>query len=175
MSFYQYHCEDCNKDFELKIGLLEGKYILYFELTKQEEDAMWEKGIDPRDHTPEIVMDEIPETPICSLCGSSKTSRLLPNVEGKVSGRAMTYSESKRFVIDGYNKQQAMQFYKDSIQASKERMADMGEVYKKVSPNMEYMCKTGKAKPAANRSARVESLRKANAEIRKPLDKLGKK
>lgn len=174
MSYHQYYCDKCEKQFELNIGLVEGKYILFLPFTKEEEEKLWAEGKDPRFLEKEVKLKDLPMSPPCSLCGSNKTSKLIPEFDGWMKGNCFTNRErERRFHENGLNKRQAENFYKESMQASKERVATMGEVYKKVDPDIGHLRNTGQIKKLNDkqRSEKIENLKKTNIELQKPLKK----
>lgn len=170
MSYHQYYCGECEQQFELNIGLVEGKYILFLPFTKEEEEKLWAEGKDPRFLEKEVRLKDLPMSPPCSHCGSDETSKLIPEFDGWTKGNCFVNRERERkFHLSGMNKKQAENFYKESMQASKDRMADMGQVYKKVVPDMEYMRNNGKVKKLndKDRAAKKERLEKVNIELNK--------
>lgn len=69
----------------------------------------------------------------------------------------------QRFMHDGYDKDQAHQFYNSSIEGTKRRISGVdGAVhYKAMVPDMDFMVKTGQAKKMAdNEVASAEKARK---------------
>lgn len=168
MSYHQYYCDKCEKQFELNIGLVEGKYILFLPFTKEEEEKLWEEGKDPRFLEKEVKLKDLPMSPPCSLCGSNKTSKLIPEFDGWMKGNSFTNRQRERkFHEHGLNKRQAENFYKESMQASRERIDTMGEVYKKVAPNPEELSKMGRARKLNDKevTAKEETAKKVNSEL----------
>lgn len=172
MSYHQYYCEKCEEQFELNIGLVEGKYILFLPFTKEEEEKLWAEGKDPRFLEKEVRLKELPMTPPCSKCGCSKTWKIIPEFEGWMKGNSFNNRQRERkFHEYGMNKKQAENFYKESMQASKERIATMGEVYKRVDPNPTELAAMGRAKKLNDKetAAKKETAKKVNAELVKRL------
>ena len=170
MSYHQYYCGECEQQFELNIGLVEGKYILFLPFTKEEEEKLWAEGKDPRFLEKEVRLKELPMSPPCSHCGSDETSKLIPEFDGWTKGNCFVNRERERkFHMSGMNKKQAENFYKESMQASKERMATMSDVYKKVDPDMAHMRKHGVVKKLndQDRAKKRENLKKVNIELDK--------
>ena len=69
----------------------------------------------------------------------------------------------QKFNHEGYNKDQANQFYKSSIEGSENRIQGVGGAahYKAVLPDMDYMVKTGQAKEVDSATAaKSEAVRK---------------
>jgi hypothetical protein len=69
----------------------------------------------------------------------------------------------ERFNHEGYNKDQADQFYKSSIEGIENRIQGVGGSahYKAVVPDMDYMVKTGQAKPMSEPEIqKAEKVRK---------------
>lgn len=174
MSYHQYYCEKCEEQFELNIGLVEGKYILFLPFTKEEEEKLWAEGKDPRFLEKEVKLKDLPMSPPCSHCGSNKTSKIIPEFEGWMKGNCFTNRQrERRFHEYGMNKKQAENFYKESMQASKERISSMREVYKDVVPDMNHMRKTERVKKLSDKdsAAKKERLKKVNIELQKPIQK----
>lgn len=170
MAFHQYLCNDCNTEFELQIGLFEGKYILYIHPSIEEEKALWDAGKDPRDSIIEIPLPGLPENPPCTNCGSENTGKLMHETGGWVKGICFTNKERERkFYEKGMDKQQATEFYKQSMEASKERMQTGGTHYKQVVPDMNYMRKTGQVKKVSDKKKkeRIDNIAKMNQHIHK--------
>lgn len=118
MPFYQFKCDKCEHKFEERIHL---------------------DGSDPPEHY------------VCPECGNEKAPREYWTEDSMPGGfmkgvcdRKMR--EMKRFNVEGYNKQQAENFYKESIEASKERMKTGGQHYKEVMPDLKHHLKHGMIK-----------------------------
>jgi hypothetical protein len=77
----------------------------------------------------------------------------------------------RKFYQKGMDKQQATEFYKNSMQASKERIAEGRQHYKKVDMDVNHYAKHGMVKPTKNKAKKIEAIHKLNAELVKPLDK----
>jgi len=169
MAYHQYNCKKCKKDFELNIGLIEGTYILFIPPTPEEEEEFWANNKDPRDHWLEIPLKDLPDSPPCSYCGSKRTQKLMSDtVDGWCKGNCFTNRERERkFHEKGMGKKQAENFYKESIQASWERRETMGEVYKKVVPDIDHLRKHGVIKKANDKRVAVkkEYIRNANIKL----------
>jgi hypothetical protein len=177
MAYHQYKCKKCECEFELEIGLIDGQYILRVPFTEEEEEEMWAKGIDPRFEETELTLKELPMSPPCMQCDSNETEKLMPEFNGWCKGNCFTNRERERkFYEKGMPKDQALNFYKESIQASKERIATGGVHYKEIVPDMDHMRKHGVAKKLNDKQVanKREYLKKANtklAEIAKVLPK----
>ena len=68
-----------------------------------------------------------------------------------------------KFNHEGYNKDQANQFYDSSIEGTKNRIEGVGgaQHYKTMVPDMDYMVKTGQAKPmSSDKIADAQKVRK---------------
>jgi hypothetical protein len=172
MSYHQYYCDKCEKQFELNIGLVEGKYILFLPFTKEEEEKLWAEGKDPRFLEKEVRLKELPMSPPCSYCGSKKTWKIIPEFDGWMKGNCFANRERERkFHEHGMNKKQAENFYKESMQASKERISTMKEVYKEVVANPVELSKMGKARKLTDKESaqKRENAKKIGAELSKRL------
>lgn len=182
MTTHNYYCEKCDAVSQLELNPNEsnakgyvdrkaGYYtkILISSLSEEEIKALpMEK--DPRDYEvyKTIKYKKVPEHIKCFECGT-KSGLMMESFEGWCKGNCFTNRERERkFHVTGLNKFQAERFYKESIEASKERHGTMGEVYKKVSPDVEHMFKHGRAKPCKDPGVKAERLKKINAEIAKP-------
>ena len=69
----------------------------------------------------------------------------------------------RKFNHEGYNKDQAHQFYDSSIEGSKKRIEGVGgaQHYKAMEPDMDYMVKNGLAKPmSSDQIADAQKVRK---------------
>lgn len=173
MSYHQYYCSRCEQEFELKIYNDENKWILVEELSEKEIAALPESE-DPRFFSKETTLKDIPETFKCPECGK-KSKKVINEVEGWVKGNcAVNRERERKFHEYGMNKQQSENFYKESIEASKERMKTGGSVYKKVDANMEVLQKQGLArklndKESADKRERVKGLQQHLAKtVKKP-------
>lgn len=156
------------------------------------DDSIWREDIelsekeaaklpswdDPRFHTKEVEYGkELPEKLKCSKC-NKKTSLLTFSDAsapvGIVKGNCFTNRERERkFYENGMDKQQAERFYKESIEASKERVNKGGEShYKRVDPDLEFMRKNGlvKKNTDAEKALKKENLKKINARIQEIRD-----
>lgn len=172
MSLHQYHCSSCESDFELNIGLLEGQYFIQFEPDEKEEQELIAQDKDPRDYWVEIPVDDIPLNPPCIYCQSLETYKIINEFNGWCKGVCFTNIERERkFYQKGMDRKQATEFYKDSMQASKERMSQGKQHYKKVDMDVNHYAKHGMVKPTKNKAKKVEAIHKLNAELVKPLDK----
>ena len=57
------------------------------------------------------------------------------------------------------------------MKASKERISQGKQHYKKVDMDVNHYAKHGMVKPTKNKAKKVEAIHKLNAELVKPLDK----
>lgn len=145
---YIFQCKKCESIFEDRFYYLDGECY--------HSDTDKKIGQDP------------PESWPCPDCNSESTERLLfdptrdpedrmaaVHIKG-ITGKILRREEKLR--NEGMDKELAHQFYKDSIQASKERMSTMGEVYKKVDCDFDTMVKTGQAKKISDKQ-KAEKLK----------------
>ena len=176
MSLHQYYCYDCESEFELNIGLIEGNYILYVWPTEKEYKEIWDRGDDPRDFIKEYPLGkELPMHPPCPLCASEScdTDKLVHDTNGYVKGNCFTNRErERRFYEKGMDKQQATEFYKESMRASKERINSGHQHYKQVAPDLDVLRKNGKIKKVNDKkkAERIESIKKMNQHLTKLTD-----
>lgn len=185
MTKHIYKCKKCECEFELNITLDKDKYILCipptFSFTNEEEEALWASGIDPRDDPrlkdTEIPLKELPESPPCTNCDSDETEKLIPNFNGWCKGNCFTNRERERkFYEKGMDKQQATEFYKQSMEASQQRMMTGKEHYKQVVPDMKHMMDKGVAKrtPDDKVAAKRDYIKRVNVKLGEISGKLPK-
>ena len=106
--------------------------------------------------------------PVCKKKTDERASIYYFSVgNGRNSFAAM--NERRRYAVDGMDKKQAEVFYKESIQASKERMTSGDQHYKKMVPDYEVLQKEGRAKRLTDQqtSQKIENLKRANQLITK--------
>lgn len=160
------------------------------------DDGIWRESIemppekaaklpewdDPRFHEKEVEYGkELPEKLKCSKC-KKKTSILTfdsadaPNMIAK-GNTAVNRQRERDFHQYGMNKQQAENFYKESIEASKERIKSGGVHYKPVDPDINYLRSEGKVTRVKDGdvSKNKEYLKKANVKLTENLKKNLKK
>lgn len=189
MSYHKYYCSSCNTYAELLIKPVETDRKGYVDDSKGyscsysylasslTEDQIkdlkdWE---DPRDFEKYETIDfttsgEIPLSVDCIFCDSGKLEKTISEIQGWVKGICFTNKERERkFYEKGMDKQQATEFYKQSMEASKERIQSGGVHYKQVVPDMNHMRKTGQAKKVSDKKKkeRVDNIAKMNQHIHK--------
>lgn len=114
----------------------------------------------------EYYRDKDKKHPICLVCESKNTKCMGENpsqglkIKGGGDEMARNRRKLEKFVEYGLDKGQADKFYKDSIEASKERMKSGYEHYSKVFMDVDYFAKTGQAKPV-NDENRVKKMKVA--------------
>jgi predicted nucleic acid-binding Zn ribbon protein len=156
MPTYLYKCDDCDLRFEERFYHDKGKILL--------------------SDSDEEVNDEIYDSYVCPKC-HAKAKRLLfqegQDLPGWVKGNCFTNRERERkFYEKGLDEQQARRFYKESLEASKERINTMGEVYKEVAPDMTEMVKNGAVKKVAPKEA--DKRKKAFTKVVKEITRKDK-
>jgi len=169
MSYHQYYCDKCETEIEIKIYSLDGEWILVEELTP-EEIAKLPEDVDPRFLDKETKLKDIPSFVKCPGCGNKKCGKIIHDVVARIKGNsAQNRSRERDFMANGYNKEQAHKFYKESMEASKERMKTMGEVYKPVAVNPQELVKQGQAKKLSDKekAQKIEIGKKVQQEVAK--------
>lgn len=160
MPFYIYRCKKCDIEFEDKFYYLDG--VLYHSDTDKK------------------IGNNPPEKWKCPSCNKSRYTEQQLFREGSegpaviVKGiTTVTLRREAEFRQQGYNKQQAHNFYKESIEASKERMSTMGEVYKTVAANPQELAKQGQAKKLSDKekAQKIEVGKKVQQEVAKIRNK----
>src|SRR5210317_683996 len=174
MPYYSYHCQECdNTDMRL-IRVEDGVFteeVLVKSLTKEQVKKLpaWD---DPRDY--EVYKTKKygkspPDTVKC-LCGA-KAERVVENPPDIKHGRNSWHAmrERKRYAEHGMDKKQAEQFYKESCEASKNRVKSGNQHYKAVVPNYEVLRKQGKVRKLNDKEVehKVEYLKDANRVLTK--------
>ena len=187
---YNYKCKGCGKN-QLRTIYQDNldwpskdvnwyEQFLIKELTPKQIKKLkdWE---DPRDfevYKTVCYCKEIPEKLKCLHCKKKKAElapTTVPTVKhGINSHRAL--KERQRFAMDGMDRQQSEKFYKESVEASKERVKSGGEHYKQIVPNYEVLEKQGQVKRLTDeqRAAKIKYLKDANIQISKD-GKIGRK
>jgi predicted RNA-binding Zn-ribbon protein involved in translation (DUF1610 family) len=102
--------------------------------------------------------DGYPRKKLCPECGEAMVGYYNPLVKKDESQvRRMV----QRFNHEGYNKDQAHQFYDSAIASTKRRIEGVGGAshYKAMIPDMDYMVKNGLAKPVDGATA--DNLKKS--------------
>ena len=149
MPFYKFYCESCDSEETRKV-YIEDKIFKESILVKslsEEEVKKLPPHEDPRDYKEyeTVVYGESPPEEIeCSNCKETafRADEGIPSYKhGRNSYEAM--KERRRFAHEGMDKKQAETFYKESIEASKERIKTGHQHYKKVVPNYKVLEKQG--------------------------------
>lgn len=157
MPLYNFKCDVCDNEFEERFFLLDGEW--YYAPEEGEDVNL---GLNKNCNI---------EFWYCKECGNNEAPRLLftPGTEGpaaKVKGITdRSLRQQRRFEQYGMDRSAAETFYKESIEASRERISKMKEVYKKVSPDMDYHIKKGNARLANDTERQRKEVQiKRNAE-----------
>lgn len=190
MSFHQYKCNKCEKNLDIvatpidqnikgyvdtKKGYECGYSVLVSSLSEEEIKNLkdWQ---DPRDFevyetTIISASGDIPVTFKCPECKKGVMEKIIgENLSGYVKGLCFTNLERERkFYQKGMDKQQAENFYKESIAASKERIDSGKEHYKQVVPDLDHMRKTGQIKKVSDKKKkeRMDNIKRMNQHIHK--------
>ena len=114
---------------------------------------------------------DYPDTIKCPKC-NKKTGKRASIYYFSVGNGRNSYAamkERRRYAVYGMDKVQAEQFYKESIEASKERQKTGGQHYKKVSPDYEQFRAEGKAVRLTDQETaeKIQRLKNANIQLTK--------
>tara|TARA_R110002094_G_scaffold107519_1_gene105797 strand:+ start:1111 stop:1719 length:609 start_codon:yes stop_codon:yes gene_type:complete len=114
---------------------------------------------------------DYPDTVKCKHC-KKKTEKRASIYYFSVGNGRNSYAakrERQRYAMDGMDKKQAEQFYKESIEASKERVKSGDQHYKKIVPHYETLEKEGIVKRNNDQETanKIETLKRANQQITK--------
>ena len=152
MPYYNYYCSYCETEELRHIPLVDDVFteqVLVSSLSQEEIDALpdWD---DPRDYEvyEEVKYGEMPPDMVkCNNCGDV-ADRLVDDAPQIKHGRNSYHSmkERRRFHMEGMDKKQAEKFYKESCEASKERVKTGDQHYKQVLPNFKVLEKQGVVK-----------------------------
>tara|TARA_Y100001938_G_scaffold126710_1_gene178894 strand:- start:1706 stop:2263 length:558 start_codon:yes stop_codon:yes gene_type:complete len=174
MPYYNYYCEGCDAEELRHIPMVNGIFteqVLVSSLTEEEVESLpdWD---DPRDYEvyEEVEYgDEPPEKVKCS-CGSI-ADRIVSNAPSVKHGLNSYHSlkERRRYAKEGMDKKQAETFYKESIEATKDRVKTGHQHYKKVVPNYEVLAKHGYARKLNDqeRANKIQNLKNVNRALTK--------
>lgn len=151
MPYYNYYCLECDKEDLRHIPMVDGVFteqVLVSSLSQEEADALpdWD---DPRDYEvyEEVEYGDLPPDVVKCSCGS-EADRIVTDAPDIKHGRNSYHAmkERRRYAYEGMDKKQADKFYKESIDASKERVKSGHQHYKKVVPNFKVLEKQGRVK-----------------------------
>ena len=151
MPYYNYYCVECEKEDLRHIPMVDGIFteqVLVSSLSQGEIDALpdWD---DPRDYEvyEEVEYGDMPPDDVKCSCGGI-AERLVTDAPDIKHGRNSYHSmkERRRYAIEGMDKKQAEKFYKESCEASKERVKTGDQHYKQVVPNFKVLEKQGVVK-----------------------------
>jgi len=175
MPYYNYYCTECDTEELRHIPLVDDVFteqVLVSSLSQEEVDALpdWD---DPRDYE---VYEEIkygdtpPNTVKCNNCGDV-ADRLVADAPSIKHGRNSYHAmkERHRFHTQGMDKKQAEKFYKESVEASKERVKSGTEHYKRVVPNYKVLAEQGQARKLNDqeRADKIQNLKNVNISLTK--------
>tara|TARA_R100000231_G_scaffold136020_1_gene110968 strand:- start:335 stop:892 length:558 start_codon:yes stop_codon:yes gene_type:complete len=151
MPYYNYYCEGCDEEELRHIPMVDGVFteqVLVSSLNQDEIDDLpdWD---DPRDYEvyEEVEYgDQPPESVKCS-CGSiaNRIVTGLPSVKHGLNSHH-SLKERRRYAYEGMDKKQAETFYKESIEATKNRVKTGDQHYKQVVPNFKVLEQQGLVK-----------------------------
>jgi len=152
MPYYNYYCTECDTEELRHIPLVDDvftEHVLVSSLSQEEIDALpdWD---DPRDYEvyEEVKYGDMPPNSVkCNNCGDV-ADRLVDGAPTIKHGRNSYHAkkERMRFATEGMDKKAAEKFYKESVEATKERIKTGDQHYKKVVPNFEVLEKQGLVK-----------------------------
>ena len=174
MPYYNYYCVECEKEDLRHIPMVDGIFteqVLVSSLRQEEIDALpdWD---DPRDYEvyEEVEYGDMPPDVVKCSCGGI-ADRLVGGAPDIKHGRNSYHAkkERMRFATEGMDKKQAEKFYKESCEASKERIKTGDQHYKRVIPNMKVLEAQGKVTRVADGQATKnrEDLKKFNVNLTK--------
>lgn len=117
---------------------------------------------------------DYPDTIKCPTC-KKKTERRASIYYFSVGAGRNSFAakkERQRFAMDGMDKKQAEQFYREAVEASKERVKSndrVSEHYKKVVPNYENLHAQGHVKRLTSQESevKIKYLKDANVSLSK--------
>jgi hypothetical protein len=114
---------------------------------------------------------DYPDTVKCKHC-KKKTEKRASIYYFSVGNGRNSYAalkERQRYAMDGMDKKQAETFYKEAIQASKERMETGNQHYKKIVPDYEVLRARGEVRKLNDQETanKIETLKRANQLITK--------
>tara|TARA_Y100000310_G_C20388659_1_gene671691 strand:- start:263 stop:721 length:459 start_codon:yes stop_codon:yes gene_type:complete len=104
----------------------------------------------------------------CPECGKMRKRAWdsPPGLKFIGDGWYVTEARKEKFRKDGYDKENAEEFYAENIDASKRRMKSGGEHYTPMSPNYEWLEKKGQVKkvPLKEAKRKMKKARKLTQE-----------
>tara|TARA_R100001510_G_C7528152_1_gene120729 strand:- start:62 stop:622 length:561 start_codon:yes stop_codon:yes gene_type:complete len=151
MPYYNYYCVECDKEDLRHIPLVDDVFteqVLVSSLSQEEIDALpdWD---DPRDYEvyKEVKYGDMPPDDVECSCGGT-AERLVDGAPSIKHGRNsyQALKARQKYHMDGMDKSQAEKFYKESCEASKDRIKSGDQHYKRVVPNWKVLEKEGKVK-----------------------------
>lgn len=180
---HQYTCDNCNSLIEMEFipndinargeVNLSGGYYCKFLVSSLSEEQIKElpEHLDPRDYElyETIKYKNIPSKIRCE-CNKFAYQIVTHDFNGFVKGDCHTNRKrTKDYYYKGLDKEQAHQFYQESIKLSKEAMATGHRAYKKVDPHLPSLLKEGKIRKTTDkeRLERINTLHNANVELAK--------
>jgi hypothetical protein len=175
MPYYNYYCSECDKEELRHIPLVDDVFteqVLVSSLNQEEIDALpdWD---DPRDYEvyEEVKYGDMPPDVVDCNCGG-KGERIVDGAPQIKHGRNSHHAkkERMRFAKEGMDKKAADKFYKESIEATKERVKTGEQHYKKVYPKWDVLEKQGVVKrvtDTAKSTQNRQTLKQANVQVTK--------
>ena len=173
MPYYNYYCTECDTEELRHIPLVDDvftEHVLVSSLSQEEIDALPDWG-DPRDYE---VYEEVkygdmpPNTVKCNNCGDV-ADRLVDGAPTIKHGRNSYHAkkERMRFATEGMDKKAADKFYKESIEATKERVKTGEQHYKKISPNYKVLAEQGQCRKLNDqeRANKIQNLKNTNSAV----------
>ena len=112
----------------------------------------------------------------CPECGKMR-KRVWDNPPGLKfigDGWYVTDARKEKFLKEGYDKENAEEFYSESIKSSKKRMKSGGQHYTSVKPNYEWMEKEGLVKKVSEAEGK-RKMKRARKLTQETYEKTGTK
>ena len=112
----------------------------------------------------------------CSECGKmcKRTWENPPGLKFIGEGWYVTDARKERFQKEGYDKENAKEFYEENIKSSKRRMKSGGEHYTPMKPNLPWMEEKGLVKKVSNKKGK-QKMKRARKLTQEAYDKGGLK
>tara|TARA_R110002110_G_scaffold239686_5_gene455682 strand:- start:2095 stop:2691 length:597 start_codon:yes stop_codon:yes gene_type:complete len=149
---------------EDKVPKFDGTEDYYYSPDWNGDSAYWYKY-------ESVYTYDYPDNIKCPTCKRKTGQRASIYYFSVGSGRNSYASlkERQRYAHEGMDKKQAEQFYKESVEASKERIKTGDQHYKKVVPNYEVLRKQGQVRRLNDqeRANKIQNLKQTNQAITK--------
>ena len=174
MPYYNYYCEQCDKEDMRHIPMVDEVFteqVLVSSLSQEEIDDLpdWD---DPRDYEvyEEVEYGKLPPEEVKCACGGM-AERIVSDAPSIKHGRNSYHAmrERQRYNTQGMDKVQAEKFYKESVEASKQRIKTGDQHYKPVHPNFKVLAEQGLATKLTDqqRADKIQNLKNANRTLTK--------